>query len=187
MKFTDEQNDYLEETFKRYNISTPLRKVHFMATCHHESMGFKKFVENLNYSAAALVAIFPKYFTNLPTAKLFARQPEKIANRIYANRMGNGNSLSGDGWKHKGAGAIQLTGKDNQTNYFKSKGLSVLPNLLHTFEFAVDSAGWFWQTNKLNSLADADNVTAIRKRVNGGFIGLADVRKLVDEYKTIYL
>ena len=188
---TPEQTDYLENAFDRYDINTPLRKSHFVATIYHESQGFTRFIENLNYSAAGLANTFPNRYAyngrpNSLAIKL-ERKPEAIANNLYANRMGNGDEASGDGWKYRGAGSIQLTGKENQTKYFESRGLSLLPKLLQSFEFAIDSAGWFWHSKGCNELADADNVTAIRKRVNGGVIGLAQVKELVTKYKEIYL
>lgn len=187
---TKEQIDFLEETFKRYKINTPLRKAHFLATCHHESQGFTRFIENLNYSSSGLASTFPNRYASNGKPNTLAiklnRKPEAIANNLYSNRMGNGNETSGDGWKYRGAGAIQLTGKENQTKYFESRGISLLPKLLQSFEYAIDSAGWFWQTHGCNELADTDNVTAIRKRVNGGLIGLNDVKVLVEKYKSIY-
>lgn len=186
MNLTKEQLQYLEETFKRYEINTPLRKAHFMATCYHESQGFTRFIENLNYSESALRSLFSKYFSSSAIASKYARQPEKTANRIYANRMGNGNEASGDGWKYRGAGAIQLTGKENQTKYFEYRGLSLLPKLLQSFEFAIDSAGWFWKTKGCNELADKDDVIAVRKKVNGGVIGIDAVKILVSQYKQTY-
>lgn len=192
---TAEETDYLEETFERYEIDTPLRKVHFISTVYHESQGFTRFIENLNYSAQGLANTFPKrYSTNgKPNGKPNAlaikldRKPEAIANNLYANRLGNGDEASGDGWKYRGAGAIQLTGKENQTKYFESRGLSLLPKLLQNFEYAIDSAGWFWSVKGCNELADTDNVTAVRKRVNGGVIGLSQVKELVEKYKGIYI
>lgn len=191
MNFTDEQTAYLHDTFKRYQINTPLRKVHFMATCNHESQGFTHFIENLNYSAEGLAKTFPKrYATNgVPNALAvrLRRNPIAIANNLYANRLGNTNEESGDGFTYRGAGAIQLTGKENQTKYFESRGLSLLPKLLTTFEYAIDSAGWFWKSHGCNELADTDNATVVRRRVNGGVIGLDAVKVLVEKYKTIYL
>ena len=188
---TPEQIDYLENTFDRYDINTPLRKAYFVATCYHESQGFTRFIENLNYSSAGLANTFPnRYATNGKPNQLaikLNREPIAIANNLYANRMGNGNEASGDGWKYRGAGAIQLTGRENQTKYFESRGLSCLPKLLQNFEHAIDSAGWFWKTKGCNELADADNVTAVRKRVNGGVIGLSQFKELVTKYKEIYI
>ena len=192
---TAEETDYLGDTFERYEINTPLRKVHFVSTVYHESQGFTRFIENLNYSAQGLANTFPKrYSTNgKPNGKPNAlaikldRKPEAIANNLYANRLGNGDEASGDGWKYRGAGAIQLTGKENQTKYFENRGLSLLPKLLQNFEYAIDSAGWFWRAKGCNELADTDNVTAVRKRVNGGVIGLSQVKELVEKYKGIYI
>ena len=188
---TAEETDYLGDTFERYEINTPLRKSYFLATVYHESQGFTRFIENLNYSAQGLANTFPKrYATNgKPNALAIKlnRNPEAIANNLYANRLGNGDEASGDGWRYRGAGAIQLTGKENQTKYFENRGLSLLPKLLQNFEHAIDSAGWFWHVKGCNELADQDNVTAVRKRVNGGVIGLSQVKELVEKYKGIYI
>ncbi|MGV3695492.1 glycoside hydrolase family 19 protein [Flavobacterium sp.] len=196
MKFNDLQLRLLEETFRRYDITTPLRKAHFMATCDHESQGFTRFVENLNYSAEALLKLF-KYDFDTDHNKVYSqsemlkaiklqRNPKAIANFIYANQNGNGNEASGDGWKHRGAGAIMLTGKGIQTDYFKENNQLVQPELLQSFQFAIDSAGWYWKKNKLNALADKDDVRSIRKKVNGGLIGFEDVKLKLAKYKSIY-
>jgi putative chitinase len=132
------------------------------------------FTENLNYSAEGLLKTFPKYF-NAETAAASARKPERIANRVYANRMSNGNEESGDGWKFRGRGCIQLTGRANYTAYDQAVPENVLENPdLVAGALALDSAGWFWKTNGLNKIADAGDVTAVTKRVNGGTHGLAD-------------
>ena len=164
----------LPEVIKRYEINTPKRLAHFISQCGHESGGFKVFTENLNYSAEGLLKTFPKYF-NAETAAAYARKPERIANRVYANRMSNGNEESGDGWKFRGRGCIQLTGRANYTAYDQAVPENVLENPdLVAGALALDSAGWFWKTNGLNKIADAGDVTAVTKRVNGGTHGLAD-------------
>jgi putative chitinase len=164
----------LPEVIKRYEINTPKRLAHFLSQCGHESGGFKVFTENLNYSAEGLLKTFPKYF-NAETAAASARKPERIANRVYANRMSNGNEESGDGWKFRGRGCIQLTGRANYTAYDQAVPENVLENPdLVAGALALDSAGWFWKTNGLNKIADAGDVTAVTKRVNGGTHGLAD-------------
>jgi putative chitinase len=164
----------LPEVIKRYEINTPKRLAHFISQCGHESGGFKVFTENLNYSAEGLLKTFPKYF-NAETAAASARKPERIANRVYANRMSNGNEESGDGWKFRGRGCIQLTGRANYTAYDQAVPENVLENPdLVAGALALDSAGWFWKTNGLNKIADAGDVTAVTKRVNGGTHGLAD-------------
>jgi putative chitinase len=172
----------LPEVMKRYEINTPKRLAHFLSQCGHESGGFKLFSENLNYSAEGLVKIFGKYF-NAETAPAYARKPERIANKVYANRMANGNEESGDGWKFKGRGLIQLTGRANYTAYDKAVPESVLENPdLVAGVLALDSAGWFWNTNGLNKIADAGDVTAVTKRVNGGTHGLADRQSRYDAF-----
>jgi putative chitinase len=172
----------LPEVMKRYEINTPKRLAHFLSQCGHESGGFKVFSENLNYSAEGLVKIFGKYFKP-ETAPAYARKPERIANKVYANRMANGNEESGDGWKFKGRGLIQLTGRANYTAYDKAVTENVLDNPdLVAGVLALDSAGWFWNTNGLNKIADAGDVTAVTKRVNGGTHGLADRQSRYDAF-----
>lgn len=163
----------------KFQINTPLRLAHFLAQCGHESGGFKATQENLNYSADGLRKIFGKYFADDATANAYARQPQKIAARIYGNRMGNGDEASGDGWKYHGRGYIQLTGKDNYAAFSKAAGADCVndPDSVAT-TYALLSAAWFWQTNKLNTSsdkgADIAVVTEITKKVNGGTLGLDD-------------
>lgn len=159
----------------KYGIDTPLRIAAFLAQCGHESDGFTAIVENLNYSAVALNATWPKRFSQT-VAMQYARQPERIANRAYADRMGNGPEESGDGWKHRGRGLIQLTGKSNYTVFAKvaDKPYTEIAAYLETKDGAVESACWFWRLNDLNTLADARNNIALTKRINGGVNGLAD-------------
>ena len=180
----------------KFGINTPLRLAHFLAQTGHESGGFKVFSENLNYSAKGLTGIFKKYFKRAdgtidePKAKAYERQPIKIANLVYASRMGNGPESSGDGYKFRGRGAIQLTGKDNYMAFFKSVGLppETNPDVVST-DYALLSAAWFWSKNGLNKLADAGAtdaaVTTITKRVNGGTIGLPDRIKHFKEYYSL--
>ena len=162
----------------KFEINTPLRLAHFLAQCGHESGGFKAVSENLNYGAKGLSTIFKKYFTP-ESAKDFERKPEKIANVVYANRMGNGNQASGEGWKFRGRGYIQLTGKDNYTAFDKSVEDDILatPDLVAT-KYPLLSAAWFFHKNGLHKIADEGAtdavVTKVTKRVNGGTIGLAD-------------
>jgi putative chitinase len=164
----------LPEVMKRYEINTPKRLAHFLSQCGHESGGFRVFSENLNYSTEGLLKTFSKYF-DAKTAAEYARKPERIANRVYASRMANGNEASGDGWRFRGRGLIQLTGRANYTAYDKAVSENVLENPdLVAGALALDSAGWFWHTNGLNKIADAGDVTAVTKRVNGGTHGLAD-------------
>jgi putative chitinase len=156
-------------------INTPARIGAFIAQTAHESMGLTVFVENLNYSAQGLLKVFPKYFTGSQAAD-YARQPQKIANRVYANRLGNGNEASGDGWKYRGKGAIQLTGKDNYRRCGQAFGLDLVanPELLLLPENVFKSAAWFWRENNLNAYADVQDFTKLTKRINGGTVGLQD-------------
>jgi putative chitinase len=169
----------LPSVIEKFNITTSLRLAHFLAQCGHESGNFKFLNENLNYSAQGLRSIFGKYFPTEALAKQYERQPQKIGNRVYANRMGNGDEASGDGFKFRGRGFIQLTGKSNYTAFAKFIGEDVVanPDLVAT-KYPLTSAGFFFETNKLWLLCDSgateDAVTKVTKRVNGGTHGLAD-------------
>jgi putative chitinase len=173
----------------KFEINTALRLAHFLAQCGHESGGFKAVSENLNYGAAGLQSIFKKYFTPV-SAKEFERKPEKIANIVYANRMGNGPQASGEGWKFRGRGYIQLTGKDNYTAFDKAVEDDILanPDLVAT-KYPLLSAAWFFHKNGLHKIADEGAtdavVTKVTKRVNGGVIGLADRIKHFNEYNNL--
>ena len=167
----------LNSNLATYGINTPLRIAHFLAQIGHESASLSATSENLNYSAKGLRAVFGKYFPTDAEAQAFERQPEKIANRVYANRMGNGNEASGDGYRYRGRGLIQLTGKDNYTQCGNAIKLDLVGNpdqLASDANAAVDAAGWFWDSRKLNTYADADDIKAITKRINGGYNGLED-------------
>ena len=157
-------------------FENPKRMAAFLAQVAHESGGFNFVKEGLSYSAASLTKTWPKRFTSLAMAQPYARKPEKIANKVYANRMGNGTEASGDGYKFCGRGLIQLTGKDNYSRFAKSLGISLdeAVKYLETAEGAVASAGWFWDANKLNIYADKGDFVGLTKRINGGTIGLAD-------------
>ena len=157
-------------------FQNPKRIAGFLAQIAHESGGFNFVKENLNYSAEGLRKVFPKYFPTDELAKAYARQPEKIANRVYANRMKNGDEASGDGFKFRGRGLIQLTGRDNYTRFAEAVNLSIDETIayLETPNGAVASAGWFWDNNKLNQWCDKDDFVTLTKRINGGTIGLAD-------------
>ena len=148
----------------------------FLAQIAHESGGFNFVKENLNYSADGLRKTFAKYFPTDELAKAYARQPEKIANRVYANRMKNGDEASGDGFRFRGRGLIQLTGRDNYTRFAQSLGIGIDETIeyLETPSGAVASAGWFWDNNGLNQFCDKDDFITLTKRINGGTIGLAD-------------
>ena len=180
----------LPDTMAKFEINTPLRLAHFLAQAGHESGNFRLVKENLNYSAKGLNGIFKKYFPTLESALPYERKPEKIANKVYANRMGNGDEASGDGAKHCGRGFIQLTGKTNYQTFFKSIGLPVDsdPNLVAT-QYPLFSAAWFWNKNGLNKISDQGStdlvVTQNTKKVNGGTIGLDDRIKHFKEFFAI--
>jgi putative chitinase len=178
----------IPEVASKFEINTPLRLAHFLAQCGHESGGFKLTQENLNYSAKGLNGIFKKYFPTLESAVPYERKPEKIANKVYGGRMGNGLEASGEGWKFHGRGFIQLTGKDNYTAFTKSIGEDCVANPdLVASKYALASAAWFFNKNGLHKMADGGAtdavVTSITKRVNGGTIGL-DAR--IKEFKIFY-
>jgi putative chitinase len=169
----------LEQLFPDYEINTPHRMAAFIAQCAHESAGFTALVENLNYRWQSLRKVFPKYFPDDAIAQDYASRPNKqeaIANRIYASRMGNGDEASGDGYRFRGRGLIQLTGRHNYTWFAAS--LEITPEeaseYLTTFEGAAQSACWFWESNKLNQWADKGDILTLTKRINGGTIGLDD-------------
>ncbi|MBW2937667.1 glycoside hydrolase family 19 protein [Aureisphaera sp. CAU 1614] len=177
-----------ETVLPRYNISTPLRKAYFLAQVAHESGGFKYAVENLNYSAKALYGVFRKYFPTLEEANSYARQPKKIANKVYANRMGNGNEASNDGWNFRGRGLIQLTGKDNYQALSNQTGQSFIssPELLEQPQWALTSACWFWKKRNINKYADTDDIHMVTKLINGGYNGLTNRQHYLDEFKKLY-
>ena len=166
----------LEQLLDDYDINTPLRVAHFIAQCAHESGNFVFIKENLNYKAASLRKVFPKYFPTDALAAQYANKPEMIANRVYANRMGNGDEQSGDGYRYCGRGLIQLTGRSNYENFAASLEISPeeAAEYLGTFEGAAQSACWFWESNNLNVEADAGDIKKMTKKINGGYIGLAD-------------
>jgi putative chitinase len=172
----DKYLPWLNMAMVRNDIESPVRQAMFLSQVAHESGSFRAVVENLNYSVQGLRSVFRKYFPDDEIAAQYARQPEKIANRVYANRMGNGEESSGDGWKYRGRGLIQLTGKDNYTAFsLQANNEAIIkPDLVAQPELAAESAGWFWMINGLNKLADTGDVKAVRRRVNGGFNGLED-------------
>ena len=168
-----------------YDINTPNRIAAFVAQCAHESGGFMVLKENLNYKAATLRKIFPKYFTNDQIAQEYASKPNKqvaIASKVYANRMGNGDEASQEGYKFCGRGLIQLTGRSNYQAFADSLEMSIddVPEYLATFEGASQSACWYWESQKLNQWADAGDILTLTKRINGGTIGLEDRKKHYD-------
>ncbi len=169
----------LNEILPDYNIDTPHRVAAFLAQCAHESGGFRALKENLNYRAETLRKIFPKYFPTDELARQYASMPNKqeaIANRVYASRMGNGDEASGDGYRYCGRGLIQLTGKTNYEWFAASLEIPLeeASEYLQTFEGAVQSACWFWESNNLNKEADAGDIKTMTRKINGGFIGLED-------------
>ena len=175
----------LSQLLPDYDINTPNRIAAFVAQCAHESGGFMVLKENLNYKAATLRKIFPKYFTNDQIAQEYASKPNKqvaIASKVYANRMGNGDEASQEGYKFCGRGLIQLTGRSNYQAFADSLEMNIddVPEYLQTFEGAAQSACWFWETNKLNQWADAGDILTLTKRINGGTIGLEDRKKHYD-------
>jgi putative chitinase len=177
----------IPEVMEKFQINTPLRLCHFLAQCGHESNNFKATQENLNYSAKGLLGIFKKYFPTEAKALEYERKPEKIANLVYGGRMGNGPEASGDGFRYRGRGFIQLTGKDNYSAFNKSVVEDVVanPDLVAT-KYPLLSAAWYWNSRNLNASADKGDteavVTEITKKVNGGTIGLADRLKHFKEY-----
>ena len=180
------KNPYIDQWYKAlsqllpdYEINTPQRIAAFMAQCAHESGEFVFLSENLNYKPATLRKIFPKYFPDDGIANQYCSRPNKaeaIANKVYANRMGNGDESSGDGYRYRGRGLIQVTGKQNYTWFAAS--LQITPeeaaDYMGTFEGAAQSACWFWETNNLNQWADKGDIMTLTKRINGGTIGLED-------------
>jgi putative chitinase len=174
--YIDYWHSAMERCLPDYDINTPQRVAAFMAQCGHESGNFKFLKENLKYRAASLTKVWPKYFPNMDIANQYAGNEEKIANRAYANRMGNGPEESGDGWRFCGRGLIQLTGRNNYQNFADSieTDINDIPHYLATFEGAVQSACWFWETNKLNQWADKGDMLTLTKRINGGTLGLDD-------------
>jgi putative chitinase len=183
----DEVIAQIPDCAAKFNINTALRLAHFLSQCGHESGGFKATQENLNFSADGLKKIFPKYFPD-NLADSYARQPEKIASRVYADRMGNGDEASKEGYKYRGRGYIQLTGKDNYSAFDKSVDDDILNNLdLVSEKYALLSAAWFWNSRSLNACADKGSsdaiVTEVTKKINGGIIGLDD---RIKHFKEIY-
>jgi putative chitinase len=164
----------LEETFAKYDISTPVRQACFIGQCAHESGNFKTLQENLNYSAEGLMKTWPSRFPTKEIADQYARQPAKIAGKVYNGRLGN--TSEEEASMYLGRGLIQLTGKENYANCGAALGLDLVgnPTLLIEPKYAVLSAGWFWNKKGLNSLADASDIETMTKRINGGLIGLDD-------------
>lgn len=162
------------DTFERWNINTPQRQAAFIGQCGHGCGNFKILEENLNYSADRLVKIWPKRFTSLEMAQPYNRNPRAIANKVYGGRMGNRDEASGDGYRFRGSGWLQLTGHDNFYHAGKAIGQDFVmnPDLVRTPEFAAQTAGWFWSTHNCNAKADVKDWTGLTKIINGGVLGL---------------
>jgi putative chitinase len=175
-KHIAEWKEALDKILPKYEINSKLRVAAFIAQCSHESGQFTVLRENLNYRAETLVKVFPKYFPSLAVANKFAKQPEKIANKVYGGRMGNGPEATGEGFKFCGRGLIQLTGKDNYSKIAKDLGCEVdhLCEYMCTIEGALESACWFWKTHNLNEYADKKDMLTITKKINGGTNGLKE-------------
>jgi putative chitinase len=175
-KHIAEWKEALDKILPKYEINSKLRVAAFIAQCSHESGQFTVLRENLNYRAETLVKVFPKYFPSLAVANKFAKQPEKIANKVYGGRMGNGPEATGEGFKYCGRGLIQLTGKDNYSKIAKYLGCEVdhLCEYMCTMEGALESACWFWKTHNLNEYADKKDMLTITKKINGGTNGLKE-------------
>ena len=175
--------DALNETFERFNISTPRQQAAFIGQCGHECGNFKVLEENLNYRAATLMKLWPKRFPTVEVANGYAGNPKKIANMVYASRMGNRDESSGDGYRFRGRGCIQLTGHTNYFHAGKALGFDFVadPDLVGTPKYAALTAGWFWSTHKCNELAEAADWIGLTKKINGGTIGLDDRVKHTNE------
>lgn len=180
--------DAFNETFERFGILTPLQQASWIGQCGHECGNFRIMEENLNYRAATLLKLFPLNpkrpwgFTPESAAE-YEKQPRKIANRIYGNRMGNRDEASGDGWRFRGSGFLQLTGHSNFYHAGKALGADFVmePELVRTPRYAAQTAGWFWQTHKLNQTADGRDFVSMTKKINGGTIGLDDRIKHINQ------
>lgn len=175
--------DPLNETFERFGINSINQKAAFLGQCGHECGNFRIFEENLNYKAATLMKLWPKRFPTLEFANQYAGNPQKIANMVYSNRMGNRDEKSGDGYRFRGSGALQLTGHENFFHAGKALGVDFVmqPELVRTPKYALLTAGWFWSTHKCNPPADALDHVRLTKIINGGTIGLDDRVKHTNE------
>ena len=168
--------DALNETFQRFNILTPIQQASFIGQCGHECGNFRILEENLNYRAETLMKLWKARFPTIEIANEYARNPKKIANKVYANRMGNRDEASGDGYRFRGRGCIQLTGHANYSHAGQACGEDFVmqPDLVATPRYAAMTAGWFWDTHKLNQYADRQDFLMMTKKINGGTIGLDD-------------
>jgi len=195
-KFTKNEGqelyDKYKTQFKRFEVDTPLRKAHFMAQAAHESQNFTRLKENLNYGPEGLLKTFPKYFDKVNSLR-YQHNPEAIANRVYSNRMGNGNESSGDGWKYKGRGFFQVTGKNNHIQLHRDTQIDSIdhPQILEEEANAIISALWFWNKNNLNHYADLDDCDGVSDLINKGHhtpkigdaIGYKERKELTEQYK----
>ena len=183
LKIGSEWTDPLNETFDRFGLNNPVQQAAFIGQCGHECGHFRILEENLNYKAATLMRLWPKRFPTLEVANEFAGNPKKIANKVYANRMGNRDESSGDGFRFRGRGCIQLTGSTNFYNAGKALGVDFWaePDLVATPKYAALTAGWFWSTHKCNDAALAQDWVKLTKIINGGTIGLDDRVKHTNE------
>jgi putative chitinase len=183
-KFVNDWYVAISISLPKYNIDTPERIAGFLSQCSHESAGFTALVENLNYRSESLRRVFPKYFPTEQIALKYAHQPIKIASRVYANRMGNGNEESGDGWLFKGRGVIQITGRNNYTAFGNYIGMEIgsLIHYMETFSGAIESACWYWSTRNLNSYCDNEDLVGLSKAINGGTNGLEDRIEKYNKY-----
>lgn len=175
--------DALNATFERFNILTPNQQASFIGQCSHECGNFRLLEENLNYKAATLMRLWPKRFPTLEIANQYAGNPKKIANMVYANRMGNRDEASGDGYRFRGRGCIQLTGHANYYHAGQALGVDLVmePDLVATPQYAALTAGFFWSTQKLNQYADGMDIAMMTKRINGGLIGLDDRKTHINQ------
>lgn len=171
-----EWTDALNETFQRFGIVTARQQAAFIGQCGHECGNFRVLEENLNYRAETLMKLWPKRFPTREIADQYARNPKKIANKVYADRMGNRDEASGDGYRFRGRGCTQLTGHSNYFHASKALGVDFVmePDLVATPQYAALTAGWFWDTQKLNAIAESADWTKLTKKINGGTIGLDD-------------
>jgi putative chitinase len=179
--------DPLNQTFERFGIMSPTQQAAFIGQCGHECGHFKTLEENLNYRAEALMKLWPKRFPLLEIAKQYERNPRKIANKVYADRMGNRDEASGDGFRFRGRGCIQLTGHSGYYHAGQALGVDFVmePDLVATPQYAALTAGWFWNTHKLNQYADNQDYKMMTKKINGGFIGLEDRIKHINLALTV--
>ena len=177
----------LMDTFIKYNISTTQRQACFIGQCQYESENFTKLEEGLNYSASRLMAVWPSRFPSLDVANQYANNPQKLANKVYGGRMGNGNEESGEGYAYRGRGLIQMTGKEAYANCGSGLGMDLLsnPDMLFEPEYACLSAGWFWNKKGLNDLADTGDYETMTKRINGGTLGLDDRKAKIAKAREI--